>query len=502
MFTSYRSRFLILTLFGLSNFTNAVLWICFSPVVDATMQRYNVSNTAVNQLSLIFMFLYLPGSALGLWWMERYGLRKALITGAVLNLLCGWVRYASSFVDDPHAAVAVLMLGQTLGALAQPIFTNLPSRIGGDWFPSKEVPLSTVVAALSNPLGNAAGSVIPSIIVNGPGDIPALLLYQAIWCAVIGVAVVLLVKDRPPTPPSAAAALKWKAQGIAVPDLHHHHHHQQQQHSAAATPGGATATGTSTPSPLAAPLLVGGGETPLAAAGGAPATASAMTVATSINGSHTPAAAPPSGGGGGGEGAGAASAALVRLQHDFGVLLRNPNFLLLMTAFGIGLGIFNALLTLLAQIIQPCGYGSDTAGYAGGALLGSGLLGAVVMGVALELTRAYVPLLRLGIIGAVGTTIFFLASLRINGEAQLIAACGVMGAALIPLLPVSLENAAECTYPVRMLLPVILSGHDCTWQQPHCIQHTATTTPLLLLLFTPSLGCCRCRRTTPRRCCC
>lgn len=433
MFTSYRSRFLILTLFGLSNFTNAVLWICFSPVVDATMQRYNVSNTAVNQLSLIFMFLYLPGSALGLWWMERYGLRKALITGAVLNLLCGWVRYASSFVDDPHAAFGVLMLGQTLGALAQPIFTNLPSRIGGDWFPSKEVPLSTVVAALSNPLGNAAGSVIPSIIVNGPGDIPALLLYQAIWCAVIGVAVVLLVKDRPPTPPSAAAALKWKAQGIAVPDLHHHHHGHQLS-DGGATPGG---------SALVAPLLVGGGETP-AATPGATTPAAAVAVASSINGADPSAAAGPAG-----VGAGAASAALVRLQHDFGVLLRNPNFLLLMTAFGIGLGIFNALLTLLAQIIQPCGYGSDTAGYAGGALLGSGLLGAVVMGVALELTRAYVPLLRFGIIGAVGTTIFFLASLRINGEAQLIAACGVMGAALIPLLPVSLENAAECTYPVR-----------------------------------------------------
>lgn len=523
MFKASSWRFVIITFFGLSNFTNAFLWICFSPIVDATMQRYDVSNMTVNYLSLVFLFLYLPGSILGVAFMERYGLRVSLITGAVLNALCAWIRYSSSFVADPHAAFGVLMLGQSLGALAQPIFTNLPSRIGGDWFPTSERDVATVIAALSNPLGNAAGSVVPSVIVNGPDDIPALLLYQGIWCTAIAVLVIIFVRDRPPTPPSAAAATKWKLQGVLFDVPHHHHHHHAHAISGATVGSVVPAViGKGVSSSNLAPLLehdshpqagmptstgvevvpsIGGGvligarshRNPSIGVPSVAGTAGSVygypdhphvhahgrsdagtALAASINGAphdgyrvgtdnrtgvgsiaytgigiddHT-IGGTASVGVTGTSSSDLARAALVRLRHDFALLLRNRNFLLLMTAFGIGLGIFNALMTLLAQIIQPCGYGSDTAGYAGGALLGAGLLAAVVVGIVLEKTHAYVPLLRLGILASVGTTLFFLGSLKISAEGQLIAACAAMGASLIPLLPISLENAAECTYPV------------------------------------------------------
>jgi Na+/melibiose symporter-like transporter len=253
---------------------------------------------------------------------------------------------------------------------------------------------------MANPLGNAAGSVIPTLIVSAPSDMPALMLYQAIWATAINILVVIAVRDRPPTPPSAAAALKL--------------HHTSPRHK-----GSLQAAGLS---PNTAALLSDNivEESSDSAIGG--------TVTDHVHDN--------------------AAAALKRLKADFGLLFRNTNFLRLMTAFGIGLGIFNAILTLLAQYIAPCHYDDNLAGIAGGALLGAGLLGAFVVGVILEKTRAYMLVLKCGIIAAISATIFNLCSMQQDAPVQLVASFAVMGLALIPLLPVSLENAAECTYPV------------------------------------------------------
>lgn len=61
-------------------------------------------------------------------------------------------------------------------------------------------------------------------------------------------------------------------------------------------------------------------------------------------------------------------------------LLRDRNFLILLFGFSVGLGVFNALLTLIAQLVQPCGYDSSDAGLFGGVLIGAGLLGAAIAG--------------------------------------------------------------------------------------------------------------------------
>ena len=43
-------------------------------------------------------------------------------------------------------------------------------------------------------------------------------------------------------------------------------------------------------------------------------------------------------------------------KRDMAALLGNRDYILLMLSFGIGVGFFNALLTLLNQIVQPFGY--------------------------------------------------------------------------------------------------------------------------------------------------
>lgn len=289
------------------------------------------------------------------------------------------------------------MLGQILGGLAQPFFTNAPSRIAGDWFPASERDIGTVVAAMSNPLGNALGSLIPALIMNGPDDMPLMLLVQAAAGVAILVLTLLLVRDEPPTPPSAAAALRRAMRAKHV-------------------------EATSTDAPYGAPEL----------------NASLLAEAAGEGNSSAPHAV----------GSDSAAAAVRHLIADFKALFANRNFLYLLGTFSIGLGTFNALLTLLAQWVAPCGYDDTAAGIAGAALLGAGLLGAVVIGVVLEKTRAYVTTMKAGIVTTLLATLLVLAAQRGGNEALLIGSFGAMGAVLIPLLPVALENAAECTYPI------------------------------------------------------
>jgi hypothetical protein len=141
-------------------------------------------------------------------------------------------------------------------------------------------------------------------------------------------------------------------------------------------------------------------------------------------------------------------AAWVALSRDAAALVRNANFLWLLMGFALGLGVFNALISLLGQLLAPCGYSPATAGLAGGAILASGLLTAIGAGVVLRLTGAFVPALRVGIAGAAVTMVCFLLTLRPHGEIELLVAATALGAAAVPLLPLALENAAEATHPI------------------------------------------------------
>ena len=370
----YRRRFVVAALYALGNALNAFLWICFAPVINVTEQRFDIDSHAANMLSLVFLFFYLPGSILNIYVTERWGLRANLILGASLNFACAWVRYAGMFIVSPHASFAVVLLGQCLGAMGQPLFTNTPTRVAATWFGEHERDAATIVVSLFNPIGNALGSLVPSLIVNGVDDLPGLMLWQAVAATVLVLLSAAFAGDAPRTPPNAAAAARTDELERQCAVL-----------QSADGPRPHSATGTVT---------------------------------------------------------------WVHLRAEVTMLLRNRNFCLLACSFGIGLGLFNAILTLLSQMLTPCGYDDTTAGVSGGALLGAGLVVAGGVGVALEKTRAYAPIFRGMVVLVMAAMLLMLGSLRTSSEGVIIVSFAVLGGVLIPLLPVSLETAAECSWPV------------------------------------------------------
>ena len=415
-YRSYRTRFSVLALFCLGNASNAFLWICFSPIFDATARRFQVSNFAVNMLSLVFLIVYLPASVLTVYLTERYGLRAAILSGCGLNAIGGWLRFIACYLPPERgASFGLLLIGQLFGAVAQPFFTNLPARVSADWFTAGHRDGATVVGSMANPIGNALGSIIPALVVGSPDDMPTFLLGQAVVFTVLALISFVGVPTAPLTPPSAAAEKRMLQRA------------QIERAAGANALSSPSATPTSSLAPSAADSLLDRADSEAQLgrdeSNGCP---SLEPLSETVIAKH----------------------ALSAMMSDVRWLLRSRNFMFLCVGFGVGLGVFNALLTLLAQLLQPCGYSADTAGTAGAALLGAGLVAAGIAGGILEKTRAYVPLLRLGIVAALASTLFMLSSLRAGDEGTLIASFGVLGFFLIPLLPVALENAAECSYPI------------------------------------------------------
>lgn len=137
-----------------------------------------------------------------------------------------------------------------------------------------------------------------------------------------------------------------------------------------------------------------------------------------------------------------------RLVNDAKTLSKDRNYLILLFAFSMGLGLFNALMTLIEQIVDPYGYSSDDAGVFGALLIVCGLVGAAFTGVMLEKTHAYRPVLKFGFAFACCSVVLLVFMLREDNFAALAASFSIMGACVLPLLPAVLENCAECTYPL------------------------------------------------------
>jgi FLVCR family MFS transporter 7 len=81
--------------------------------------------------------------------------------------------------------------------------------------------------------------------------------------------------------------------------------------------------------------------------------------------------------------------------------LADRDFFILFVTFGIGLGLFNSMTTVIEQLTNPFGATSDDASLFGGVMIGVGLVGAGIAGVYLDRTHKYIVVLRIGFVGGV-----------------------------------------------------------------------------------------------------
>jgi FLVCR family MFS transporter 7 len=134
-------------------------------------------------------------------------------------------------------------------------------------------------------------------------------------------------------------------------------------------------------------------------------------------------------------------------------LLVSKAFMLLFVCFGLGLGVFNALLTLTDQIICVRGYTSDDAGLMSGLMIVFGTIGSLVFGFIAGKTKKFEEIAKLSFCTvAVASVIFAILLLNNNDHGTLkafvyIIFC-IVGFFGLPLLPICMEMSVECVYPI------------------------------------------------------
>lgn len=155
-----------------------------------------LSGFVVLQL-LVYASLQIPGGVL----LDRFGARRLVVTGALI-MASGQLLLAVA-TGLPLAVTARVLVGAG-DALT---FISVLSVVTA-WFPARRVPVMSQLTGLVGQLGQVLSAVPFAALLHGPGWTVAFTSAAALGAAV-AVAVVAVLRDRPPgvpPPPPAASA--------------------------------------------------------------------------------------------------------------------------------------------------------------------------------------------------------------------------------------------------------------------------------------------------------
>ncbi|KAF7638247.1 hypothetical protein Mgra_00002220 [Meloidogyne graminicola] len=161
----------------------------------------------------------------------------------------------------------------------------------------------------------------------------------------------------------------------------------------------------------------------------------------------------------------------------------SKQYLVLLLVMGGGIGMFNALYTLMQQLLCPSGYSNQFSGFTSALLITGGVVGATGASFIVDRTKLYVETMKVSMAVAVGFGLIFL-QLILHREVDIwiFFACFIFGVFGLAAYPVGLQLSAECTYPVSETTStglVVLSGQIQTIIYLSVMKTLAKPLPLL-----------------------
>lgn len=193
-FKIYGYRWVVLVAFMCVVAMNQLAWLTFAPITSKATEYYDVSDLSIGLLSMSFMIVYIFVCIPASWAIDTYGIRVGVGIGAALTGVFGLMR---GLVAESYALVLVAQIGIAIG---QPFINNAVTKVAARWFPLGERATASGLGTLAMYVGMAAGLALTPFLTD-QFDIPGMLVAYGI-VAVVGAAVFLvLVKERPPTPP-------------------------------------------------------------------------------------------------------------------------------------------------------------------------------------------------------------------------------------------------------------------------------------------------------------
>ncbi|XP_060707556.1 solute carrier family 49 member A3 [Hemiscyllium ocellatum] len=208
-YQSYRRRWLVLFASSALSCSNAMCWLTFAPIADQTARYFHISMDQVNWLSMIYLIVGVPFGFWTTWILDMLGLKTSLILSSWLNLAGCAMQLLSvaDFIPQQSWKFPLLMVGQTLGALAQPLVLFSPTKLAAIWFPEQQRATANMISSMANPLGILFANILSPMLVKKPSSMPVLMIVYAVPAAIACLLTSIGIRNKvPPTPPSAGAA--------------------------------------------------------------------------------------------------------------------------------------------------------------------------------------------------------------------------------------------------------------------------------------------------------
>jgi len=135
----------------------------------------------------------------------------------------------------------------------------------------------------------------------------------------------------------------------------------------------------------------------------------------------------------------------------------NPNFVMLVFAFALPFGSFQAIGTLMSNLFDPYGYSPTELAYIALDMLFFGVLGTVLMGKWLDKTKLYK--LTMNVLGSIVilVTVLIVCSLKFypDNKVAIYILFGLLGFSAIGFVPLCFAFGAELTFPLE---PTLVTG--------------------------------------------
>jgi len=204
----YKYRWVVLGALMFITMMAQVQWLTHAPIERAAevyyQGRFNpLSFFNIDFLASSYMIFYLIMCVPASYFIDRYGIVKGVGAGAILMAAGAVIKGFSG------NSFTLVLAGQILLAISQPFVINAPTAVAARWFPVKERAIATGLATLAQYIGILIAMVLtPMLIVSSPSDpdygngIGRMVMIYGIITIVSAIAGLLLLKEKPATPPS------------------------------------------------------------------------------------------------------------------------------------------------------------------------------------------------------------------------------------------------------------------------------------------------------------
>jgi predicted MFS family arabinose efflux permease len=183
-------KWLYLILFSLVAMVSQMLWLNFGAMGIFLQQNYQIDELTASLPILVFPVFYCLLSVNAGALIDRKGYKPVVAFGAILMTLGAVVRIF-------HESFAVLMIGQSLIAIAQPYIVNGISKLVADWFDEKDAGGAIGIGTGFLFIGMGIGiGVSPAIAGEDGSGYGTMLIVMAAITAVTSLLFVFVVKPN------------------------------------------------------------------------------------------------------------------------------------------------------------------------------------------------------------------------------------------------------------------------------------------------------------------